>query len=168
MFTIEDYFNIESLEDNKDDIKEGGERPLSPLRPKLELEELISEKICKATEITVTFKPELETRWSDVPLKHITERVLRKCMIRFPKTSVICLIGEHSRVGRLHYHGVFWGIPNDKVSRLKRACTRDLGRTEIKMISFPESYLKYMFKAYASLSEYPEEWTIASYICINI
>lgn len=166
MVTIEDYFAMEDLEEN---VERTGDT-LSPVRSKVELEEEIKKKIDKCTEITITYKNELIEQWNDGTLKDITEKVLRRVLQRckIPKTAVICLIGEHSPVGRFHYHGVFCGIANDKISSLKRACTRHLGRTEIKMISFPESYIKYIFKAYSTMAELPEQWCYPSYITINI
>lgn len=129
-------------------------------------QDIVHKYIDYATEITITFKPELHNSWLEHTLKEITERTLRKAMKKAPAKASMLLIGEHSPTGLFHYHGIFWGIPNDIVSRIKRACARDLGRTEIKMIRYTETYEKYMFKAYTPMAELPEKYR--SYTCINI
>lgn len=159
MATIEDYFN--------GDIKdgEGGSvKPLSPIRPIKNMEHIVHELIDSSTEITITFNEQLHRTWGELMLKDITQKVIERALKKV-KGYTIVLIGEHSNVGRFHYHGIMRGVPNDMVAKLKRATTRHIGRTEIKMISYTESYEKYMFKSYHT---YPEEtWGEHSYIKIS-
>lgn len=162
MATIDDYFRGQ----DSDDGRSG--KTLSPIRPIEELQKAVTDMIDVGTEITVTFKPELSNRWQEQTLKEVTERVIRKSLKRCPDRAQLVLIGEHSPTGLFHYHGIFRGIPNDHVARLKRACARELGRTEIKMIKYAESYRVYMFKSYAALAELPEEWRSYSYVAINV
>ena len=90
-----------------------------------------------------------------------------KC-IKNVKTAKVIMIGEHSRTGHFHYHGVFCGIPNDVVDKLGRSLRHNLGRTEIKMITFTESYQNYMLKAYRNDPDYPETWVSKKHIFINV
>lgn len=127
---------------------------LSPLRPTMtmdEARELISSfDNQKSTEISITFKPEIHDAWQPDTLREITERTIRRCLgvRRAPAGARLILIGEFSPLGRWHYHGMFSGIPGDMVSKLKRACVRHLGRTEIKQLKYPDSFKTYMMESY--------------------
>lgn len=159
---IEDYFKDAPPEEPKDGGRNG--KPLSPFRPwretlacrsmkdvRNDLEKIIG----SCTELTVTYKEELVRTWGDSMLRTITEDLIKK-VLKKERSYDLVLVGEHSSVGRYHMHGCFRGIPNDTVSKLKRALSRHIGRTEIKMLAFPDSYLKYMFKAYETYP--PETW----------
>lgn len=123
------------------------------------------------TELTITFKPELGQRYNEETLADITEMVIRRALRKCPHTARLFLIGEHSPTGLWHYHGGFVGIPADQVSKLRRACTRELGRTEIKMIRYIESYKQYCLKSYEhnDVSHIVlEKWKARQHVFINI
>lgn len=130
------------------------------------LQEYAKRHMEHSTEITVTFKQEIHENWYEVAMKEMVEKVIRRSMRRAADTSAVLLIGEHSNVGRFHFHGILHGISNDYVSKIHRALKRHIGRTQVRMVTFPDSYLKYMFKSYHT---YPEEaWGYHSYIAINV
>lgn len=141
---------------------------LSPVRAKNEIREKVHENITDATELTITFKPEIQNTWEEGGLKYLTEKTLRRTLKTAPETFRLILVGEHSGTGLFHFHGFFKNLPNDKVAKLRRACSRYLGRTEIKMISYESSYEAYMFKSYEYHEKPPEEWTKNCYILINV
>lgn len=120
----------------------------------------------KATEITVTFMPQLHDNWHEESLKGFLEESIRKILKKAPEYAQMLLIGEHSPVGRFHYHGMLQNIPNDFVAKLRRNLTRQIGRIEIKQIKYFDSYKAYMFKSYTDYK--PEQWRNYSYIKINI
>lgn len=158
MATIEDYLS--------GNIEEGGlVQPLSPIRPMEDVYKLVGDNIDHATEITVTFMEVLHQRWREEMLKDIVEKTLKR-VLRKEAKYIVVLIGEHSEVGRFHYHGIFRGLPNDVVAKMKRNLQRNVGRTEIKAIRYTESYQKYMFKSYKTYP--PEKWCYSSYIALAV
>lgn len=149
-------------------------QPLSHLRQSRE--KMIDVQSClkdfevdKSTEICCTFKPQLHDNWNDLTLKEMLEDSIRRALKKAPTDSKILLIGEHSSSGLLHYHGMMQNIPNNYISNLRRKLNREIGRTIIKQISYFDSYKDYMFKSYTGKGKYiPEDWTLVSYIKINI
>lgn len=153
----------------------GDGNTLSHLRPKLDIQDAlqcirdIDDTI--STEISITFRPELSARWSSTSLAHITETVLRKALKHKRKDIGIILIGEYSEVGRWHYHGMITHSSGDICNLIKRVCARELGRTEIKQISFPESYKTYMMDSYSYKSKkvaVRQEWKDSDHVRINL
>jgi len=143
--------------------RQSAQMSLNDIQAKLnELEEM------KSTEITVTFKNQLHDHWLELSLKEILESTIRKALRKAPTNSKLILVGEHSNTGRFHYHGIALNIPNDFIAKLKRTLTRQIGRTEIKQISYFESYKIYMVKSYKNSDQLPELWGPHSYININI
>lgn len=122
----------------------------------------------KCSELTVTFKPVLIDNWGEDGLKDMVELELRKALKKAPLNTQVLLIGEHSKLGMFHYHGLIQNAPNNILSCVKRRLNREIGRTNVRQISYHESYMDYIFKSYTGKLMIPEDWTTSSYIKINI
>lgn len=122
----------------------------------------------KSSELTVTFKPPLIDNWGEDGLREILEMEIRKALKKAPLNTQVVLIGEHSKSGMFHYHGIIQNAPNNILSCVKRRLNREIGRTMVRQISYYESYIDYMFKSYDGKLLIPEDWNNASYIKINI
>lgn len=165
MATIVDFF--------VNDGKSGSANPCRRSAQKWSCKQIVSKLSefdqMKASEFSITFISALNTRYDEQGLKDILKRELKDALKHAPKTVKILLIGEHGPKGLLfHYHGMIQGMGNDKLCALRRRLRRKIGRTEIKQISFWESYKVYMFKSHSSLAEFPEEWKRYSYIKIGL
>lgn len=139
--SFDDYFNGST--------EEGVANSLSPLPPKIDT--IVNEVklwVEKSVEITVTFKEELISIWKEPALSDMVRKIILRYVKMSPTKAGSILIGEHSLVGRYHYHGIIYGMSGDIVAKLKRSLARHIGRVEIKMIKYTESYVMYMFKSY--------------------
>lgn len=118
---------------------------LSP-RPKFEETnetELLREISEKGIEYTQTFLPQLHMRYRPEQLTEILKELLVNYTKRY-KFKVV-LIGEYSQTGQYHLHGSILAPPK-MINSLRRILPREIGRAELKPISFVESYIKYCFK----------------------
>lgn len=110
---------------------------IEDVRTKLEQ---ISEK---GIEITITFKPELQNRYSPKTLTDIVKNILQEYRKRNKFSCV--MVGEFSRVGIYHLHGSILA-PARMINSMRRKMPRELGRTELKAIRYVESWVKYCLK----------------------
>lgn len=110
-------------------------------------------------EISVNPDPKKVLDDEDGSIRIRLECCIRRILIKYQKELYksgssdpfiphIVLIGEHSPQGKFHFHGIYRGISNDLLSKIKRSIVRCLGRTEVKMIKYQQSYIDYMFKSY--------------------
>lgn len=100
----------------------------------------IAEKGC---EITFTFTEEIHNLYSNETLTKMVNEFMLKIMGN--ETGSMVGIGEISELGRFHIHSVFYGSPRI-AQKVRREAPRCFGRTQIKAVSFPKSYVDYMFK----------------------
>lgn len=148
---------IESYFEEVEAIAETGglEHSLSPIRPKLEninhVYDILMNSFKEPLEICVTVN---ETLLSNYNNTSITD-MLHKAIAPFFKKAgkAIILIGEHSNVGRWHYHGMFEGLSNDAKAKLKRVCRKTCGITTIRAITYEKSYIDYIVKSYTRTKE---------------
>lgn len=108
----------------------------------------IAKSMTNSLEICITFRDELIDRFEDETLMAMITEKLSRRFKKMPPTAAILLIGEHSDIGRYHLHGLIQGIPNDDKSRLLKQIKREFGRSQIKMLTYSESYIDYIFKSY--------------------
>lgn len=121
---------------------------LSPRRP-LREHNLIKireklEALSSGMEITITYVPALRQRFNSSTLTDITKHTLEGVLKRH--NFDIVLVGEFSETGLYHMHGIVKAETGRVVDALKRRLGRELGRVEIKQISFTESYINYVLK----------------------
>ncbi|AUM61971.1 putative Rep [uncultured virus] len=96
-----------------------------------------------SSEITITFKQ----KWRDEFTNDEIHQMIIKYFGSIPLTDLreLLLISEYGENRNLHYHGIIRGKLKD-VSQLKSFLNKRFGRTEIKVIKYPQSYVKYMLK----------------------
>lgn len=100
----------------------------------------ISEKGC---EITFSFTEEIHNTYSNATLTKMVHEFMLK-MVGSESVNMVG-VGEISDLGRFHVHCVFYGPPR-VAQKVRREAPRCFGRTEIKALSYPKSYVDYMFK----------------------
>jgi len=170
----EDYSKSKTIMD----YMGGNGNTLSHFRPfsaTLEFEEA-EEKLdeldpMKCVGITITFMPCLLDRWHPITLREMVEKQIRKTLKKASEDTGVILIGEFSPVGRWHYHGILYSMSGDIIARLHRACRTHFGRTEVKMIRYHESYIKYLLDSYRLPSTKviePQLWNSNSHVVVNI
>lgn len=105
------------------------------------MEQMVSQ--LDSSEITITFKQ----TWRDTMDNEDIMRMMKKYFNSIPLNDLreLILVPEYGESLNLHYHGVIRGKLKD-VSSLKTFLNRKFGRTEIKNIKYPDSYVKYMLK----------------------
>lgn len=162
MATIMSYFNGEK----------GGKGTSCHLSAQFPDPRVLREKVSNyfgfdSVELTITFKPDIHVRMGERLLKAYVEENLQAVMAKYGKPYCIVLVGEHSPTGLFHYHGIFSGISNDYVSKIKRRVTRQLGRNEIKVIKYITSYINYMFGSFIEPTTkvvHVEQWHEYNYV----
>lgn len=144
----------------------GIENTLSQCRPKLDINGVLKirqelEKISSGMEMTVTFKPELRDRYNSGTLTNIVRKLLNKIGNKFKLQCV--LVGEFSDMGVYHMHGIIKTSEGRCIDAVRRLFKRDIGRIEIKQISYVDSYIDYIFKEFDLQRKIYEDETICSF-----
>lgn len=94
-------------------------------------------------EVTVTFKPELHWRYNPVTLTNIVrEFFCTKRRRGYPFR--LLLVGEFSKVGLYHMHGVL--VTSPRTLHTIRYGIGRIGRTEFRYIRYPETWVEYVLK----------------------
>lgn len=101
-------------------------------------------QISDGIEITITFLPELHNRYNSSTLTQLVKHFFTSIRLKGDTLDVI-LIGEFSATGFYHMHGIIKTSPR-VINLVKRKINREIGRTELKMIKYVESYINYIFK----------------------
>lgn len=127
----------------------GGERKLLSPRRQITVEEIQIlrsnlEQLTTGMEITVTYKPVLRIQHNSTSLTDITTKCLLSVLKRHD--FKLMLIGEYSDSGMYHMHGLLLTNTGRTVDALKRKLTRELGRVQIKTITWTEAYINYILK----------------------
>lgn len=99
-------------------------------------------------EICVTFCECNRLRYKEPTLSKMVEDALYLASQKRKCKPVWFLIGEFSKVGNFHFHGMIKNHNGAFLAMIKRILNRTCGRTKINMVRFPESYKKYIFKDY--------------------
>lgn len=97
----------------------------------------------KGIEISPTFRPELRLRFKPSTITALLNEYFKKKSHRHQFSLV--LVGEYSLTGIYHMHGILDCEPRF-ASILRREMPREFGRTELKTISYPDSYVDYILK----------------------
>jgi len=96
----------------------------------------------KASEITITFK-ETYRNTTDLNIRDLLTIYLKH---HIGEGVFYILYPEYGANYKLHYHGIIWGGSSRVYSSIKRKLSKDIGRNTLRMISFPDSYWKYLIK----------------------
>lgn len=165
---VEEYFvheNKEEVSDGKEWIYHNGEYPeykggleylvANPpkVRPKKQMYiddesigkcKTLMETLSSGMEITCTFSDKLiNAHTSDTLTRILRDTLLRVRGVHYFK---MLLIGEFSKIGRYHMHGMVY-TDGRGIEAIKRKLGRDIGFCHCKQISFTDSYIKYIFKS---------------------
>lgn len=150
---IESYFTPPSP--SKEEGPSGLVTPLSPIRVKLEtpqqIKELMSTEFKEPMELCVTVADNLLAHYNEESITDHIARMVTPFVKREGKK--ILLVGEHSPVGRWHYHGLLEGLSHDAISKLRRTLRRHVGINLVRPIRYEETYYSYLAKAYVNSSE---------------
>lgn len=119
---------------------------------KLTLDELIAiraglEEIAESgLEITITFHPMIHNRYKSITLTRMVFDLLTSLRIKPCSTLEIIMVGEFSKTGMYHMHGVIYSNDARQLNNIKRRLNKEIGRTEIKMIRNTVKYIDYILK----------------------
>lgn len=96
-----------------------------------------------ASEISITFKQQ----WRDLKTNEEIKEMIRKYFNYLPFNGLreLIMITEYGTSKHLHYHGIIRGKVKD-LSELNNMLNKRFGRSYIRTIKYPESYVKYMMK----------------------
>lgn len=107
-------------------------------------------------EFTVTFKPSLQTA-PDISLRDLVEESIRNILLdemqKHPsRTPTVTLMHEYSKTGMFHFHGILSGCLKKTLNTIRKQFNHYVGRTEIKTITYFDSYIDYIMKDCSDLS----------------
>lgn len=126
---------------------------------------LIRERVdpMDCVEITVTLKPSLQGA-PDISIWHLVREsmsnIIYEEIFKHPKrTPTATLMHEYSKTGMFHFHGILSGCLKKTLNTIRKQFNHYVGRTEIKTITYFDSYIDYMTKDCLDLS-YNEELNI--------
>lgn len=99
----------------------------------------------RTAEVTITFKEKFRTNFQNSDLFYIVQKIIDNQFNMYKTLSEVLLIPEYGNNNHLHFHGLITATKPD-LSNMLNAYKRILGRSEIKMIKYPESYKRYLLK----------------------
>lgn len=139
--TIVDYFEENTNESGKAEY-------LVALPPKWKydisyLKQYMNEIGATGIELTITFLPTLHERYNSRTLTQLLINQFAEYRKRYKFNLV--LIGEFSKTGLYHMHGVLRAPPR-MVGSIRRNFPKRFGRTEVKAIKFVETWTAYCLK----------------------
>jgi len=116
-------------------------------------EELISikaslEDLEAGNEITITFKPDIHNRYKSITLTRMVFDLLTSFSNRIKDNFYIdiILVGEFSKAGLYHMHGIIKCNNTRVINSLRRKLAKEVGRHEIRSIHNVEKYIEYILK----------------------
>lgn len=147
MPNIMDYFNITN--NGSGDLTNLVKSPPNYCTSR-EIENIKSslEDIAAGSEITITFKPDIHNRYKSITLTRMVFDLLTSFSNRIKDNFYIdiILVGEFSKSGMFHMHGIIKCNNERIINSLRRKLTKDIGRHEIRMIHNTSKYIDYILK----------------------
>lgn len=152
-------YNYRNLQMAKYAVAEMNDLVTSPPKKQADNIACIKESVddMNCVEITITFKPTL-INTSDIALRSIVHDSINACFER----GTCILYHEYGNNGRLHYHGILSSVSKKDLSTIRKQFEIHIGRTEIRTITYYESYLRYMTKEVMEL-DYDDSLNIIIY-----
>lgn len=100
-------------------------------------------------EICVTFTDNLRCNYKERTLTKIVEDGVLLAIKNRRCNPIYYFLGEYSKTGQFHFHGMLRGFNGAALAALKRILNHTCGRTTISMVKYPDSYKEYVYKQYS-------------------